>query len=95
LVIYQESRDLLCRESGAGRKINWKYVSRLRFRLDDDDDDDDVETRFVCFYSMLTAFTKNQGICCAENLALVERSIGNTCRDSGSDSMMMMMMMMM
>jgi hypothetical protein len=31
-------------------------VSRLRFRLDDDDDDDDdVETRFVCFYSMLTA----------------------------------------
>ena len=46
----------MCREPGAGRKINWKYESRLRFRFDEDDDDDDnVETCFVCLYPMLTA----------------------------------------
>ena len=37
---------------------------------------------------------KHQGSCCAENMALVEISIGNTSRDSGPDSLMMMMMMM-
>ena len=47
----------MCRKPGAVIKINWKYVPRIRFRLDDgdDDDDDNVEKRVVCLYPMITA----------------------------------------